>query len=148
MEPPNILIYASNKAGLRFHKTVETFTKTDRRYNNEIIINNWEKYQGIIGWGGVFTDATETLGNKTQEKLLESYFANDRIEYSLCRVPMGGTDFSKRGYSYDDGHEDVKLDHFKLAFEDFQYKVSKYWRWYCFNITILDFLYQKSPRFV
>ncbi|KAL3287229.1 hypothetical protein HHI36_001706 [Cryptolaemus montrouzieri] len=43
--------------------------------------------------------------------------------YNLCRVPMGGTDFSIRGYSYDDVTDDVNLDNFKLAPEDFEYKI-------------------------
>lgn len=52
-----------------------------------------------------------------------SYFSTDGIEYSLCRVPMGGTDFSTHGYSYDDGDADPELKKFNLTTEDFNYKV-------------------------
>lgn len=52
-----------------------------------------------------------------------SYFSKDGIEYNLCRVPIGGTDFSTRAYSYDDGMTDPLLDNFALANEDLLYKV-------------------------
>lgn len=55
--------------------------------------------------------------------------------YNLCRVPMGGTDFSTRGYSYTDGPEDKNLTNFKLAEEDFKYKVHKYFTIYVFNMN-------------
>jgi glucosylceramidase len=83
-----------------------------------------------LGWGGAFTDAAginiDSLNEQLQEKLLRSYFADDGIEYSLCRVPIGGTDFSTRGYSYDDGDVDEDLVNFALADEDHQYKVLRY----------------------
>lgn len=58
-----------------------------------------------------------------QKLLLESYFSDDGIEYSMCRIPIGGTDFSTRAYSYDDGKEDPDLNNFALTDEDFKYKV-------------------------
>ncbi|XP_044264190.1 putative glucosylceramidase 4 [Tribolium madens] len=127
VEQPEFLIYTSNKAGLRFHKSSGTFTKTSQVFDNQILINANEKYQTLLGWGGAFTDATginiDSLDEDAQTKLLETYFSEDGIEYSLCRVPIGGTDFSERGYSYADGRTDEKLAHFRLAPEDFQYKI-------------------------
>lgn len=52
-----------------------------------------------------------------------SYFSNQGIQYSLCRIPMGGTDFSTHGYSYDDGNTDTELNNFSLTSEDYDYKV-------------------------
>ena len=54
-----------------------------------------------------------------------SYFAPEGNRYNLGRVPIGGTDFSTRPYTYDDrGKEpDVNLTHFALQPEDYKYKV-------------------------
>ncbi|EFA07058.2 lysosomal acid glucosylceramidase [Tribolium castaneum] len=126
VEPSELLVYTSNKAGLRFHLEKKKF-ESSNLLDNQIIINPKEKYQTILGWGGAFTDATginiASLEEELQSKLLESYFSENGIEYSLCRVPIGGTDFSVRAYSYDDGEEDKNLTNFKLAEEDHQYKI-------------------------
>lgn len=120
------LTYTSNRAGLRFNEKTEQFVKANST-SNKIYINSQLKYQKILGWGGAFTDATginiASLESDLQDKLLQSYFSDDGIEYSLCRVPIGGTDFSTRGYSYDDGDVDIDLTNFDLAEEDNKFKV-------------------------
>lgn len=91
-------------------------------------INPKVKYQTIVGFGGAFTDATgqniKRLPKEAQQRLLESYFGEDGIEYNLCRVPLGGTDFSPRAYSLDDHDDDKSLKQFALQEEDLSYKVS------------------------
>jgi len=42
----------------------------------------------------------------------------------MGRVPMAGSDFSTRKYSYDDVTNDTTLVHFALASEDLEYKVN------------------------
>ena len=127
LEPPQYLVYTSNKAGLRFQKDVGTFEQPSENAENQIVVNSGQQYQTILGWGGAFTDSTGinigSLEVSVQEKLLRSYFSEDGIEYSLCRVPIGGTDFSTHGYTYDDGDEDLDLKNFALVEEDYQYKV-------------------------
>jgi glucosylceramidase len=102
---------------------------TDRLFANKIVVNANDKYQTMMGWGGAFTDSTginiDSLDEQAQDKLLESYFSDHGIEYNLCRVPIGSTDFSERAYLYADGHAEAKLTHFKLAAEDFQFKVER-----------------------
>lgn len=82
--------------------------------------------QTILGFGGAFTDATginvKNLSNATQEVWLKSYFGEEGIQYSIGRVPIAGTDYSTRGYSYCD-EEDESLDKFSLESEDLLYKV-------------------------
>ncbi len=58
-----------------------------------------------------------------------SYFSARGIEYGIARVPMAGTDFSTRTYSYDDFPGDVTLSNFSLTEEDLVYKVL-YWNFY------------------
>ena len=55
--------------------------------------------------------------------MYSSYFGSDGIKYNLGRVPIAGTDFSIRGYSYDDVDGDIDLKHFNLAEEDINHKI-------------------------
>lgn len=52
-----------------------------------------------------------------------SYFAPEGIGYNLCRIPIAGSDFSIRPYSYDDVEGDVDLEFFALTDEDINWKV-------------------------
>lgn len=133
-------IYTSSRDGLRFYRSKGKFTTTQHNVKREyfslknqkasnelfletIITFKSKRYQKIYGFGGAFTDATginvKTLSDKTRESLLKSYFSENGVQYSLCRVPMGATDFSLKPYTY----HDSKLEKFKLQPEDFVYKV-------------------------
>lgn len=83
-------------------------------------------YQTILGFGGAFTDSSginiAQLPEAAQENLLNAYFSSDGAEYNLGRVPIAGTDFSARGYTYADNSVGT-LDGFALQYEDYNYKV-------------------------
>lgn len=82
------------------------FSETGWKYNNHLIIF------AIFGW---FEWQTFLLS-------FDEYMLG--IEYNLCRVPIGGSDFSPRGYTYNDGHNgDFELNHFQLQPEDLNYKI-------------------------
>lgn len=126
-------LYTTSKAQLGFSKTGGNFSTIS--LNTCILncpptikINRILKYQKITGFGGAFTDAAAlnilSLPEAAKEKLLQSYFGEDGLGNSLCRVPIGGTDFSTRAYSYDDHPGDVNLDQWALQQEDLEYKVS------------------------
>lgn len=87
-----------------------------------------QRRQKIIGWGGAFTDSSGlnlySLPKTLQDKLIEGYFGETGLGYNIGRVPIGGTDFSPRAYSYDDtGKPDYELKHWALAPEDYEYKI-------------------------
>lgn len=67
-----------------------------------------------------------SLPKPAQENLLRSYFGEEGSEYSLCRVPIGGTDFSTHFYTYADKGNGT-LDKFSLQEEDYYYKVSYFY---------------------
>lgn len=96
---------------------------------SEIIveIDSKSTYQKIIGFGGSFTDSVGANIRRTpeelQHKILEAYFGEDGLEYTLCRVPIGGSDFSPRVYTLADGGEDPELKKFAIQEEDLEYKV-------------------------
>lgn len=52
-----------------------------------------------------------------------SYFSDDGIKYNIGRVPIGGSDFSTRKYTYADDKGVPDLNNFDLAAEDSEYKV-------------------------
>lgn len=56
-------------------------------------------------------------------RIIRDYFSTSGLEYSLARIPIGGTDFSTRKYTYADQREDLNLTKFSLADEDQKYKV-------------------------
>jgi glucosylceramidase len=106
-------------------------------------VDEKRQYQSIVGFGGAFTDSTGFnifhLDPAAQENLMRcddagkkfvfqlinpliivrSYFSKDGIGYTVGRVPIAGTDFSLRNYTY----EDDPGKPFKLAIEDYLFKV-------------------------
>lgn len=51
-----------------------------------------------------------------------SYYSAKGSLYTFCRIPIAGTDFSTRAYTYDDTPGDVTLSNFNLVEED-DYKI-------------------------
>lgn len=95
---------------------------------HKIFVNISRERQNIIGWGGAFTDSSGislySLPRSLQEKLVEGYFGETGLKYNIGRVPIGGSDFSPRAYSYDDTDKpDYELKHWALAPEDMEYKI-------------------------
>lgn len=90
----------------------------------KIKITKEKTHQTIIGFGGAFTDTAgvniASLPKSLQTTLLRSMFSEEGSEYSLGRVPIGGSDFSLRPYTY----QDAQNGSFALQSEDFRYKVS------------------------
>ncbi|KAF7286897.1 hypothetical protein GWI33_003164 [Rhynchophorus ferrugineus] len=121
-------IYTTSKNSLGFASSTAAFTSLlNGTASLDITVDNLsDTYQKIIGFGGAFTDSTginiAALPATAQQFLLESYFGENGVEYSLARVPIGGTDFSTRAYTYCD-EEDLALDKFALAQEDYSYKL-------------------------
>lgn len=76
-------------------------------------------YQEILGFGGAFTESSAynffKLPVNIQEEVLELYFGNNGIGYSLGRIHINSCDFSLSSYSYDDKNNDFKLQHFDSA---------------------------------
>ncbi|EZA56663.1 hypothetical protein DMN91_000885 [Ooceraea biroi] len=120
--------YTSTEDGLRLQLTVGDFSSINNENNGLIlIVNSSQAYQSIHGFGGAMTDATalniRTLSNETQQILLEQYFGSrSGIGYTHVRIPIAGTDFSTRPYTYDDTAYDVTLSNFSLVEED-EYKI-------------------------
>ncbi|XP_060535919.1 lysosomal acid glucosylceramidase-like [Cylas formicarius] len=119
-------LYTTSKDKLGFYSSTGKFVEATTTANTVTISDLDTTYQEIIGFGGAFTDAAginiALLPADAQDKLLESYFGKDGVQYSMGRVPIGGTDFSTRGYTYCDT-QDETLESFALQEEDIKYKI-------------------------
>ncbi|CAL4071152.1 unnamed protein product [Meganyctiphanes norvegica] len=125
--PTTYVSYSSSASEARFLKSSGGVDSSPRPDAILLRVNADYHYQTMMGFGGAFTDSAGlnivALSNATQEKLMSSYFSPSGIEYTLCRTPMAGSDFSVRPYSYDDIEGDVALVNFALAEEDWLYKL-------------------------
>ncbi|XP_053976868.1 lysosomal acid glucosylceramidase-like [Hylaeus volcanicus] len=129
-EDGSAYLYVSNKAGLRLNvSTIQFSTCQDTSSQFTLNINSTRKYQAILGFGGAITDSAglniKKLSPATQDQLLRTYYdPKTGSKYTLGRIPIGGTDFSTRVYTYDDNCTDDKtLKCFALAPEDYEYKI-------------------------
>ncbi|CAG2166493.1 unnamed protein product, partial [Oppiella nova] len=128
--PGVVLVYESNKSGDRFKRS-ELNVNTKVSYNGTkrqtITIDETLHYQKIYGFGGAFTDTTGMLLNSINYSLainiIDGYFSGNGIEYSFGRVPISGTDYSVRPYTYDDFANDTDLTRFSLQYEDYVWKI-------------------------
>ncbi|XP_032527246.2 lysosomal acid glucosylceramidase-like [Danaus plexippus] len=123
--------YTSSKEGKRFYKQINDIQSRDPSVSddegNVFLLDPTIRYQNIEGFGGAVTDSAginlKSLPLAAQRKLINSYFSDVGIEYNMLRLPIASTDFSTRIYSYDDYRNDTDLDNFKLAKEDYEYKI-------------------------
>lgn len=127
-----ILVFESNKAGLRFSKTTGSADEQsgDPQSHDDtvtIVVDTSKTYQKIYGFGGAFTDAAginiKSLPKNMQEDIIQSYYTDKGLSYNIGRVPMASCDFSVRQYTYADTPGDFGLANFSLATEDYELKI-------------------------
>jgi len=146
-----IILYQTSVQKKHFLKKTETrFSSTHNGGWQHIEINprdlkqhNGKQFHPILGFGGSFTDSASIIYKhlplELQKHIIESYYSESGLEYSLGRVPIASSDFScrdsnnnpslvncdtqKSQYSYDDTEGDFTLSHFKLQKEDLHFKI-------------------------
>jgi len=81
-------------------------------------VNLGERYQSIMGFGGAFTEATALnfakLSKENQQRVIDTYWGEDGIGYTMGRVPINSCDFSVESYSFDDTKDDWELEFFDM----------------------------------
>ncbi|GMF35790.1 unnamed protein product [Phytophthora lilii] len=110
-------VYTTSKAGDRFtYKVVNADSTAARSPTYSIDVST--QYQTMIGFGGAFTDAAAInvykLSSTLQQMVLDQYFSETGLQYTLGRVPIGSTDFSTSIYSYNDVVDDFAMEHFSI----------------------------------
>jgi glucosylceramidase len=84
-----------------------------------ILVDPGVCYQEIEGFGGAFTDAAAVtfarLSLARRAEFLTACFSpTEGLGYTLCRTPIGSSDFSEDSYTYADAPGDVELAHFTI----------------------------------
>ena len=121
--------YVTSRAEFRLEKFIFQFEnqRSPLFGSLRLTINRKKLFQTIFGFGGAITDATSLNINKLSKNsvsnFLSSYFEKTGLEYNILRVPMAGTDFSNRTYTYDDSLNDFDLKNFSLSYEDTELKI-------------------------
>ena len=115
--PSSALIYTTAKdTDLKLQKTAELDFKEGKQpleTELSIFINPEKTFQTMIGIGGAITDASAEvfakLSTEKQELLLEAYYGQNGIKYSLLRTTIHSCDFSEQSYTYiEEGDADLK----------------------------------------
>jgi glucosylceramidase len=123
------VLHSDNSASF-LQRSVTAFERVDEGEGgggaDELLIDSQSAQEGehvLLGFGGAFTDAAAdafaSVPAGLQAQILRQYFGPDGIGYRLGRVPIGGTDFSTRAYTYADGAAgDLALRNFSLAADE------------------------------
>ena len=100
-----IKIETNSKRNLFFCKSEVKSKQYSPKLEKQIInIYPEIKYQEIIGFGGAFTEASgvafSSLNENMKKNLINDYFSTNGLNYTICRLPIGSSDFSIKSYSY------------------------------------------------
>lgn len=83
-----------------------------------IAINNKKEYQEICGIGGAFTEAggyvLSQLSQEKQDEVIDAYFSEKGLNYSLCRTHINSCDFALGNYAYCEEEGDYELNNFSI----------------------------------
>lgn len=123
------IVISSTMSGRRFEvRDLDEIRLVGVEPTSVMEVNLTAEMQSVLGWGGAITDSAAINYNNLPEplraKLLESYYGANGLQYNIGRIPIGGSDFSSRAYTYDDSQEvDLELKHWSLAPEDLDTKI-------------------------
>ena len=110
----------------RLTRRETSFVPTAGSEWQRIEVNITEKHQSIIGFGGALTDAAginyAALLPPVRQHVIDSYYSESGIAYTLGRIPIASCDFSLGVYSYDDAlpagaTSDLPLEHFSIEMD-------------------------------
>ena len=76
-------------------------------------------YQTVKGFGGAFTEASgynlSLLSKEKKTEVMEAYFGNEGIGYSLCRTHINSCDFALGNYAYVEDPADTEFQSFHIG---------------------------------
>lgn len=77
-----------------------------------------KKLQRIDGFGGCFNElgweALLSLSPDARKQVLEQLFSPEEANFTICRVPIGASDYALSYYSYDDVPDDFAMENFNI----------------------------------
>lgn len=83
------------------------FSGTDNVSKGMLTVNEQIKYHKVVGFGGAHTGAVtyllQQLPQSLQDYIYESYYSPTKgIGYTMTRVPIGGSDFDREAWVYNE----------------------------------------------
>ena len=88
--------------------------------NGKILLKNENVFQDILGFGAAFTESAAFTYSKMSEKnkklIIDKYFGEEGLNYTIGRVHIHSCDFSLENYTYVD-ENDVELNTFDISRE-------------------------------
>ena len=86
---------------------------------NTLVIDPAKRAQPILGFGGALTDAAcyviSQLPESPRDELMNDLFGANGMAFSVCRMCIGSSDYSRNVFSYDEGERDPQLARFSIA---------------------------------
>jgi len=86
--------------------------------NKVINIYDDVRFQEIVGFGGAITEASAVtagkLGEANRKRIIDAYYGEDGIGYTICRTHINSCDFSLGNYTYVED-EDPGLSTFDIT---------------------------------
>lgn len=77
-----------------------------------------EQFQTIDGFGGCFNElgwiALNEVGEAERNEVLHRLFAADECAFTLCRLPVGASDYAAEWYSHNETPGDYAMQHFSI----------------------------------
>ncbi|RJE74012.1 glycoside hydrolase family 30 beta sandwich domain-containing protein [Reichenbachiella sp. MSK19-1] len=93
-------------------------TKTEATAENTISVYPEETLQEMDGFGGAFNelgwDALSYLPQSESNKVFQEMFSEDGANFSMCRIPIGASDYALSYYSSNDVPEDFAMRDFNI----------------------------------
>ena len=85
----------------------------------DLVVRLDESEQTIDGWGGCFNElgwlALQSASPEDRNEVLRRLFAPGAgLNFTICRMPIGASDYATNWYSLDDTPGDFDLEHFNL----------------------------------
>lgn len=110
------LVYTT--ASQRWVQPKKFLEKTDPLVKADISVYPDSLLQEIEGIGGAFNElgwtALKSLPEADSKKVVEALFSKDGCNFSMCRIPIGASDYSLSYYSHDDVPEDFVMRDFNI----------------------------------
>lgn len=105
-------------AGYQWH-TVDVKAVSDTARQETLVIDSNAKGQTIMGFGTAFSelsyDALSILSQEDRNAIYGELFSPGvGASFTVCRTPLGASDFARGYYSYNDIDGDFSMEHFSI----------------------------------
>lgn len=113
-------VWKTNESDIKcsLYDIIKNDNNVDNLPKSNIKINSEKEYQEIAGFGGAFNEvgweAIKCLEGKDRNMVMEILFNKENCNLTLCRTPIGASDFAMDAYSLNDVKGDFEMKHFSI----------------------------------